>query len=170
MKFHHFLILFFLLNGCLVNEADGELTITSDESSNYIEPPCSYDDDNAEITNYPLSTDRWYSPDYQDIFSFQRCTFIPIGYSEKFVTQYYGATKFENLYDQRVYDLATSEDEMQLFFRKDSEFSYSAFEGKLYMERISNSWMNFTWCDIKFMDDDGKTLVSSGSFDVRFQQ
>jgi hypothetical protein len=57
---------------------------------------------------------------------------------------------------------------MQLFFRKDSEFSYAAYEGKLYMERINYSVMKFTWCDVKFLDDKNTTLVSSGSFSVRF--
>lgn len=167
MKSIIFILLVVLISSCTTDPLGEEFLVISDNLDIQETPSCSFDDD-AEISNYPFNPTYWYSSDYQDIYTFQRCTFQPVGYSENFVTQFYGSDKFEDIEGQHVYNLAVSEDIMQLFFRKDSEFSYAAYEGKLYMERINYSVMKFTWCDVKFLDDKNKTLVSSGSFSVRF--
>lgn len=148
-------------------ELGDEILVISDDPSLREVPSCNFDND-AIISNYPMNPTSWYSPDYRNSFGFQKCTFQPLGYREKFESQYYGTKDFEDLYNQYVFDLSKSEKTMQLFFRSDSEFSYPAYEGKLYMERTNDEWMHFTWCDAKFLDNDGNTITSSGSFSVRF--
>ena len=167
MKFTPILILICLISACQQKSYNDDLLITSDDPNGREIPSCRYDND-AKISNYDLTISSWYSPDYDDFGSFQRCTFEPVGYRETLVAQYYGNSDFDDIYDQLAFDLSQSEDVMELFFRKDSEFSYQAIEGKLYMDRTSEEWMKITWCDAKFLDSSGETLVSSGSFSVRF--
>lgn len=167
MKYLYSLCIVLLLVGCGSTELGEEINVISHNPNQREVPACNFDQ-SATFENYPINPTSWYSPNYQDIFGFQRCTFEPLGYREKFVAQYYGSDKFDDIYNQHVFDLSTSEDDMQLFFRNDGVFSYPAFEGKLYMERTWSETMHITWCDAKFLDGDGNTISSSGSFYVRF--
>ncbi len=160
-----------LLGGCTEDFLyEHELVGSSSEEPLSIEPPCEYTKENT-LEGYSNLTGKLGNPDIRKYFDDTevRCGISGTSNIAIFtVNSRFGLDAVES----QIIDYGETFGIVSMgFITYDfSSFSFTRKTGKLYIERLGENTLRFTWCDVKFRERNGSFDASSyGSIEFTYE-
>lgn len=161
----------FLLAGCSEDFLyEHELIASLNEGPINIEPPCDYTSENT-LVGYSNVSGKLGSPDIRESFDYTevRCG---ISGTSNIVILTINSRFGLDAVESQVIDYAEKSGIVSLgFITYDfSSYSFTRTSGKLYIERLGDKKLKFTWCDVIFRERTASFDASSyGSIEFTYE-
>lgn len=147
-----------------------ELIASSNNERPSIEPPCDYTSENT-LEGYSNLTGKLGSPDIRESFDYTEVRCGISGTSN--IAIFTARSRFGlDAVESQVIDYSENSGIVSFgFITYDfSSYSFTRKSGKLYIERLGENTLKFTWCDVQFRERTGSSDASSyGSIEFTYE-